>query len=166
MFFRQVAADEKGRMTITSFPVSYKEAGGGSSGASSGAAAAASTVHRPFIRANQGHSVKITGELDEEKLLTRVHDPAEIPVCIHGTNLKSWPRSDLVRRALTWLSEIMCSVFGDPFVRGNRASFTHGFSLIFQMVDHHNTSRSHVSVFRGLCANVAQTECQRHRNNP
>ena len=41
-----------------------------------------------LIRANQGHSIKT---IDQEQLLTRVHDPSEIPVCVHGTYLKAWP---------------------------------------------------------------------------
>ncbi|CAN0508774.1 unnamed protein product, partial [Ectocarpus sp. 8 AP-2014] len=43
-----------------------------------------------FIRANQGHSVN--GVIDEEKLLTRVEDAADVPVCVHGTDRKSWSR--------------------------------------------------------------------------
>lgn len=46
---------------------------------------------RLFIRANQGHSVK--GVVDEEQLLARVVDAADIPVCVHGTDRRSWLRS-------------------------------------------------------------------------
>ena len=43
-----------------------------------------------LIRANQGHSMK--GLVDEEQLLTRVESAAEVPVCVHGTFLRNWPR--------------------------------------------------------------------------
>ena len=43
-----------------------------------------------LIRANQGHSVK--GLFDEEQLLTIVESAAEVPVCVHGTTLRNWPR--------------------------------------------------------------------------
>lgn len=52
---------------------------------------AAPPVSKVFIRANQGHSMK--GVVDEDQLLTRLRDASDIPVCVHGTNLKSWPRS-------------------------------------------------------------------------
>ena len=76
----QVAADEKGRMTIASLlceesPDSCTPA-----------------VTKLFIRANQGHSMK--GVVAEDQLLTKIRDAADIPVCVHGTNLKCWPRSE------------------------------------------------------------------------
>jgi len=40
-----------------------------------------------YIRANQGHSMP---GINAEDLLTRVEDPSEIPLCIHGTYLKYW----------------------------------------------------------------------------
>eukprot|EP00903_Cladosiphon_okamuranus_P014767 g13683.t2 len=73
-----VAADEKGRMTIVSLPCEE-----------SSDDSAAPLVSKLFIRANQGHSMK--GVVDEDQLLTRVRDSSDIPVCVHGTNLKSWP---------------------------------------------------------------------------
>lgn len=82
----QVAADEKGRMTIAS--LSCEE----SDNPTGPAAAAAAVVSKLFIRANQGHSIK--GVVDEDALLIRVQDASDVPVCVHGTNLKSWPRSD------------------------------------------------------------------------
>ena len=42
-----------------------------------------------WIRANQGYTIK---GLDPEKLLTRVSDPALIPVVIHGTYYDPWPQ--------------------------------------------------------------------------
>ncbi|CBJ48615.1 phosphotransferase [Ectocarpus siliculosus] len=80
-----VASDEKGRMTIATFPVSGGEAAGSASACADPGAATNQAV---FIRANQGHSVK--GVIDEEKLLTRVEDAADVPVCVHGTDRKSW----------------------------------------------------------------------------
>ncbi|CAM9125380.1 unnamed protein product, partial [Ectocarpus sp. 12 AP-2014] len=80
-----VAADEKGRMTIATFPVSGGEAAGSATACADPGAATNQAV---FIRANQGHSVK--GVIDEEKLLTRVEDAADVPVCVHGTDRKSW----------------------------------------------------------------------------
>ncbi|CAM9651884.1 unnamed protein product, partial [Discosporangium mesarthrocarpum] len=41
-----------------------------------------------LIRANQGHSVQ--GLVDPEKLLTRVVDASEVPVCVHGTFKQYW----------------------------------------------------------------------------
>lgn len=64
----QVSSDEKGRMTIIS------EEGSGL-----------------LIRANQGHSLK--GLVDEEQLLLRVNAATDIPICVHGTFLRHWPRS-------------------------------------------------------------------------
>ena len=40
-----------------------------------------------YIRANNGHTMTC---IDEEKLLTRVRCPSEVPVCIHGTYRKAW----------------------------------------------------------------------------
>lgn len=40
-----------------------------------------------YIRANNGHTMTC---IDEEKLLTRVMCPSEVPVCIHGTYWKAW----------------------------------------------------------------------------
>eukprot|EP00752_Nemacystus_decipiens_P012256 g10864.t1 len=73
-----VAADEKGRMTITSFSC---EASSDSSTPPVGS--------ELFIRANQGHSMK--GVVDEDQLLTKIRCASDIPVCVHGTNSKCWP---------------------------------------------------------------------------
>lgn len=71
-------------MTIASLPLSWE----GGSGGSCAPPPVSST--KLFIRANQGHSIK--GVVDEEKLLTKVRDASDVPVCVHGTNLKCWPR--------------------------------------------------------------------------
>lgn len=63
-----MSSDEKGRMTL----IPDEQDGGF------------------LLRANQGHSVK--GLVDEEQLLTKIKRAAEIPVCVHGTSLKNWPR--------------------------------------------------------------------------
>lgn len=52
-----------------------------------------------FIRATQGHS--IIG-LDEEKIFKKVEDPAELPVCVHGTYAKFW-NSIKVWRMCLWI---------------------------------------------------------------
>ncbi|CAM9767771.1 unnamed protein product [Scytosiphon promiscuus] len=78
-----VASCEKGRMTLTSFPNGEAR---GDFGTGTGGNAGSGRV---FIRANQGHSVK--GVVDEEQLLTRIDDAVEIPVCVHGTDRRSWP---------------------------------------------------------------------------
>ena len=70
-------------MTIASFSCEESESGG---------SCAPPPVSKLFIRANQGHSLK--GVVDEEKLLVRVRDASDVPVCVHGTNLKCWPRSE------------------------------------------------------------------------
>lgn len=77
-------------MTIATltFPVSGGEVAGSSTACCADPGAA--TNEAVFIRANQGHSVK--GVIDEEKLLTRVEDAADVPVCVHGTDRKSWSR--------------------------------------------------------------------------
>lgn len=82
-------------MTITSLRHEEEAACSGGSIATIDpvADAAAAADNRLFIRANQGHSVK--GVVEEDKLLTKIHDPADIPLCVHGTNHKSWPRSDV-----------------------------------------------------------------------
>lgn len=64
----KVSSDEKGRMTLLP-----DERDG-----------------ELLIRANQGHSVK--GLVDEEQLLTKIESAAEVPVCVHGTFLRNWPR--------------------------------------------------------------------------
>ena len=46
-----------------------------------------------LIRANQGHTIKM---VDQEKLLTRVTNPADIPCCVHGTTFKFW---DLIKKS-------------------------------------------------------------------
>jgi len=40
-----------------------------------------------YMRANQGHSMP---GINAEDLLTRVEDPSEVPICIHGTYQKYW----------------------------------------------------------------------------
>mgnify|MGYP000117887290 CR=1 FL=1 len=44
--------------------------------------------HHIFIRATQGHSMKI---VNSEDLLTKIEDPSQYPVVIHGTFSKFWP---------------------------------------------------------------------------
>ncbi|CAN0109768.1 unnamed protein product, partial [Hapterophycus canaliculatus] len=80
----QVAACEKGRMTLASFP---RENAGHEAGTDTSPQGTADGG-RVFIRANQGHSVK--GVVDEEQLLTRIEDAADVPVCVHGTDRRSW----------------------------------------------------------------------------
>jgi 2'-phosphotransferase len=41
-----------------------------------------------YIRANQGHTIQ---GIDEHQLLTRVQDPSEIPIAVHGTYFMAWP---------------------------------------------------------------------------
>merc|ERR1719499_461784 len=40
-----------------------------------------------YMRANQGHSMP---GINAEDLLTRVEDPSEVPICIHGTYQRYW----------------------------------------------------------------------------
>merc|ERR1719471_63609 len=40
-----------------------------------------------FIRANQGHTME---GIDPTQLLQQIFDPAEIPICIHGTYMRYW----------------------------------------------------------------------------
>lgn len=68
-FKPQVAADEKRRMTIS------PDADGDGD---------------LLIRANQGHSLK--GVIDEELLYTRIENPEDVPICVHGTFRKAWSR--------------------------------------------------------------------------
>lgn len=44
-----------------------------------------------YIRANQGHSKKVSSLIDPDRLLHRVQSPSEVPVCVHGTYQKFWP---------------------------------------------------------------------------
>ena len=44
--------------------------------------------HHIFIRATQGHSMKI---VTSEDLLTKIEDASQYPVVIHGTFSKFWP---------------------------------------------------------------------------
>ena len=39
------------------------------------------------IRANQGHTMSM---VNDNQMHTQIHNPSEIPVCIHGTDTKSW----------------------------------------------------------------------------
>ncbi len=41
-----------------------------------------------YIRATQGHSIS---SIKTDELLEQIHDPSEIPVCMHGTYLKNLP---------------------------------------------------------------------------
>lgn len=41
-----------------------------------------------YIRANQGHSIK--NIIHSNKLLTKIIDHTEVPVCVHGTYLEAW----------------------------------------------------------------------------
>lgn len=43
---------------------------------------------RQMVRANQGHSLK--GVIDDEALLRPVLSAEEVPMCVHGTSLRSW----------------------------------------------------------------------------
>lgn len=40
-----------------------------------------------YIRANQGHTIR---EISDSELLRPILDPAEVPMCVHGTYLVSW----------------------------------------------------------------------------
>ena len=40
-----------------------------------------------LIRANQGHSVR---GIHSDELLRKITDAMEVPVCVHGINLKAW----------------------------------------------------------------------------
>lgn len=88
----QVSSDEKGRMTIIS---DERDAG------------------HLLIRANQGHSVK--GIIDEEQLLNRVQDAADVPLCVHGTSLKNWPRSGLNNISIHVAACVCPSALACPF---------------------------------------------------
>ena len=44
--------------------------------------------HHVFIRATQGHSMKI---INTEELLNKIEDASKYPVVIHGTFSKFWP---------------------------------------------------------------------------
>ena len=59
---------------------SFLEGGGGAGDAGDGC--------EWWIRANQGHTLR---GLDPDKLLTRVSDPAALPVVLHGTYRVAWP---------------------------------------------------------------------------
>jgi len=45
------------------------------------------TGNKMLIRANQGHSINI---INQEKLLTRINDPTNLPRCVHGTYIAAW----------------------------------------------------------------------------
>lgn len=81
-----VEADEKQRFSL----VRDSGAGGGAgAGADAGAETGADDeTGAPLrIRANQGHSIT---SVDPNKLLIRITDPQEVPICIHGTYLTAW----------------------------------------------------------------------------
>lgn len=49
-----------------------------------------------YIRANQGHSVKVpSSQVDNDELLTPMTDPHQFPLVVHGTYLEPW---DSIRR--------------------------------------------------------------------
>lgn len=43
-----------------------------------------------FMRANQGHSGEVAECLDDEKMLVPVLSSKDHPICVHGTDMKSW----------------------------------------------------------------------------
>lgn len=43
-----------------------------------------------WIRANQGHSGKVSEAIDQNLLLEEITDYKKIPICIHGTNKKAY----------------------------------------------------------------------------
>ena len=43
-----------------------------------------------WIRANQGHSGKVKDSIDDNLLLEEITDHKKIPICVHGTNKRSY----------------------------------------------------------------------------
>jgi 2'-phosphotransferase len=74
-----VEADNKERFALRREPTTAA-GGGGAGDAGDGC--------EWWIRANQGHTLR---GLDPDKLLTRVSDPAALPVVLHGTYRVAWP---------------------------------------------------------------------------
>lgn len=43
-----------------------------------------------WIRANQGHSGKVSDAIDQNQLLEEITSHEQIPICVHGTNRKAY----------------------------------------------------------------------------
>lgn len=55
-----------------------------------------------YVRANQGHSGEVMELLDFTKMLRKITDPSELPVCMHGTYRKCVP--SIMKQGLSRMS--------------------------------------------------------------